>query len=1049
MHIIRSNRAEALVHALATHIGDNPLPPLEAELIVVPSAPVGRWLSLELATRFGVWANPLFPFPRRAIEHLLATALDDDREQGALFEPDSLRWSIANALPMLVEHPAFSPVVSYLTSDDDSTTRRLRLSRELADHYDHYIVYRPDMLARWEQEPDADWQGLLWKHLVDRLGPHHLAARIGRLEHALRHGEYQGTLPRRIGLFSLESLPPLFLHAFGMIAAHVPTNVFVLTPTSEFWEDVRGRTSAGHPLLAAHGRLAREFQQQLTSLTDRVTAEHDCFVDPGEGSHLSSLQHDMLHLRDPAVAANAVSLADDAVQGADKSIAIHACPSRLREVQAVHDWIRGALEEDPTLDPKDVVVMAPDLTAYGPLIDAVFSNARPLIPFHVEDREATFVSEGGPDVLALLRALRGRLPIDTVFDLLALESLHARFRLDPSERTLFAELAREAGIRWGADGEHRAQTGQPHEDLHTWRAGLDRLLLGLAMPDGGPHIFGNVLACSEGADASAIVERAVTFIETLCAFRSEFQAPKILASWATSLDALLRAFFDQEHVHNTALSQLREAAETLRRDAAVAGFEEQVTSAIFCKELERRLAKIRSGGSFASNGITCRRLHPMQGTPFRVVCLLGLSDDEFPRTEGGGDLSRMQAWRTGDRSARTDDRHAFLSALMSARERLWVSFVRRERRGRPTSQMSPVVRDLLDNVNSRGGAPLVVTAHPLRPYDPRYFCATESDVFSFSQRYLAVAQRRRAPVETQPVVTPRPPLPTTISIDELSDWLWHPSRAFLRRKLGVYLDAFETRATDQAAFSTDYLTGWRLTMEALGLRDRPSDMLSFLNTTPLLPAGELGALCRSTIAGQAQTLAELARPLARGPLPPLHVSLELDGVTLEGTIANVYESARLRLDYSREGRRGDVRAWCEHLVLNVHAPAHYPRTSALVGRGAQGGPLVRQLSPVPDAASVLGTLVQLYRQTWEGPTPIFPTASRVYAKAVAAGKPQDESLELARSVFVKTGGDAEDPYVRKMHGESHPLVEHASLFQEMASSIYVPLLTSLESDESA
>lgn len=1041
MHIIRSNRAEALVDVLARRIADAPLPPHEAEWVVVPSAAVGRWLSLELATRFGAWANPCFPFPRRALEQVLATTPDDDRERAALFEPESLQWAIAKALPLLADHPAFAPVTRYLSANE-SSTGRLRLSRQLADHYDRYIVYRPDLLARWERQPDSDWQGLLWKHLVDHLGPHHLAARIGRLEHALGSDECHGALPSRLSLVALQSLPPLFLHAFGVISEHVPTNLFMLTPTSEFWEDVRGRESEGHPLLAGHGRLAREFQQQLTAQSDRVVTEHDCFVDPGNGSRLASLQSDMLHLREPEPQTSEN-------HESDRSITIHACPSRLREVQAVHHWIRAALEEDPTLQPTDVVVMTPDLAAYSPLIDAVFSNARPLIPFHLEDRNETFVAEGGGDALALLQALHGRLATDTVLDLLALESLHPRFRLDNDERTLFGELAKQAGIRWGADGEHRTQAGQPNDALHTWRAGVDRLFLGLAVPNDEPHVFFDVLACSAGIGASATVERAVVFVETLCRFRADFQTPKTLSSWASALDALLAAFFDEERIHNTALLQLREAAEALRRDVSNAGFDEHVSFSVFHEALEHALSRVGSEGTFASNGITCRRLHPLQGTPFRVVCLLGLSDGEFPRADSRSDLDRMQAWRAGDRSMRTDDRHAFLSALVSARQQLWASFVRTERRGRPSSRMSSVLRDLLDSVNRGHREPLSVMAHPLRPYDERYFSATEPEVFSFSQRYLHVAKARRSPSGIEQTRAPEAPVPTIVSIDELSDWLYHPSRALLRRKLGVHFDAFEARATDQASFSTDYLTTWQLTMEALELRDEPTQMQSFLNATPLLPAGELGALCRSSIARQAQMLAELARPFARGPLPPIHAAVEYDGVFIEGTIHNFYESTRLRLDYSREGRRGDVRAWCEHLLLSLHAPAHYPVTSTLIGRAAQGGPLVRQLSPVRDAEALLRALVRLYRQAWEGPIPIFPTASRVYAGAVASGKPETEGLAMARAAFRKSEGDADDRYVHRVHGASDPISEHAALFQQMASTIYLPLITSLESDEPA
>ena len=1042
MHIHKSNRAEALVDELAAGLASAPLSPLEADVIVVPSAAVGRWLSVELSERLGVWANPSFPFPRTFLERVLDVTLDEEPGASAVFEPSVLRWSIADALEQLRGHPSFTSVERYLDTED-RTARRLAFSRQLAAQYDRYVVYRPSLLERWARGDPADWQAVLWRHLVNEHGPNHLAARIGRLSRALEARDFPAELPTRLALFAVQSLPPLFMHAFSQIASRVETHFFVLSPTKEFWEDVWSLFGPGHPLLAAHGRVAREFQAQLTELSNHVVSETEHYIDPGDATLLTALQSDMLHLREPADRTTAPA--------GDASIAIHACPSRLREVQVLHDQVRAALEEDPTFDPHDIVVMTPDVNAYAPLVDAVFSNTRPYIPFHLADRDTTFAKEGGADALTLLRTLTSRLSLDTMMDMLSLRSLHPAFRLDEDERAMFAELADEAGIRWGADAEHRAEMGLPVDGHHTWRAGLDRLLLSLAMPDGDAQVFEGVLACGRASsEVALILEKVASFCDRLFEFRTELRHERSLSEWGSRLEAFLGVMIGPQQLNDEPFNRLRAAAHLLSQESAAAGFAEPVSLRSFCDALEEAVTHRRASVSQSMSGITFCQMEPLRSIPFRVVCLLGLSDDAFPRADMTRELDHIRSWRLGDRSIRNDDRHSFLGAILSARDKLVISFVRRERQGQATSQMSPLVRDLLDVVNaSSGEAPLQVVTHPLRPYDARYFTGEDPRLFSFSERYLnmATAQRGLPTVASRPPVLDQSP-PELISIDELSHWLWHPSRALLRDKLGIHLRSESFKREDLGVFHADGLTAWKLGNTALGMRDQPHAVTALLDASPALPPGELGAHLREQIGNQVHALAELAEPLAHAPIAPIHVKAELHGTIVEGTIGDLHAGQRMRLQYSKAGRRGDVQAWLEHLLLNLVAPPDTPRETVLISRSERGEPTVRRLPLLSDPAPILESLVDLYRRAWQAPVPLFSFASLAYAKALKGGRSAAEGLTRAEVAFRKTPGDASDVYVQRLH-PPNPLAANAEEFQRMATVLYLPMLKAMSSDGDA
>lgn len=69
----------------------------------------------------------------------------------------------------------------------------------------------------------------------------------------------------------------------------------------------------------------------------------------------------------------------------------------------------------------------------------------------------------------------------------------------------------------------------------------------------------------------------------------------------------------------------------------------------------------------------------MRSLPFKVICLLGLNDGDFPRNTKAAvfDLVAKHPAK-GDRARRDDDRYLFLEALISAREILYLSYIGRD-----------------------------------------------------------------------------------------------------------------------------------------------------------------------------------------------------------------------------------------------------------------------------------------------------------------------------------------------------------------------------------
>ena len=1080
MIVHRSNRIEALVDALADVVARPLASPFAPEWIAVQGRGMERWLAMELARRRGIWANPAFPFPRAVIQRVAAGVLGEPAEAAAadVFDPDTLLWAIAAALPNRVSRTAFTPVRAYL-GDDPSHGKCLSLAARIADLFDQYAVYRPDLVLAWEGGAERDWQAELWRALVRTHGAGHAAARARALLAALAAGRpLDDGVPRRISLFGLSTLPPLYVRVLAALPAAIELHLFQLSPSREYWGELRSRRASiralargagetgvadaaaeGHPLLAALGAVGREFQQVLEENADYEDAAPDRYVDPGTSSMLAALQSDILALRTRGHGPGQEPPLQ--LPQRDHSIAVHVCHGPMREVEVLHDQLVALFDGDATLEPQHVIVMTPAIDAFAPVIDAVFGGAgRPPIPYRIADRSARARHTVVDAFVRTLELLRGRLPASAVVDLLALDPVRMRFDIAPDQLPRVRRWVAEAGIRWGADGAQRAEHGQPACDDNTWRFGLDRLLLGYAIP-AGPLFEGVApLDSCEGSDAE-LLGQFVEFCDVLARGRSALREPRAPAAWRDTLRALLGALIVETPANAFEHLRIGAALDRLADRATRAGFSAAIGLDALRPLLERELARDESPHGFLTGSVTFCELVPMRSIPFRVVCLLGLDDGAFPRIRRPLAFDRMAARPLpGDRSAREDDRYLFLEALLAARDHLLITYVGQSISDDAPLPASVVVDELLDVIDqsfvgSAGGRPRdrIVHRHPLQPFSPRYF-GRDQALFSYAATHHAGAVALAGdPVDPPPWLAE--PLPAVaieaVDIDDLVRFFDNPTRWFLQQRLGVYLGRDAEPLEDREPIELDALDRWQIGDVLLrgALSDGVLDAAAAWPTqraSGRLPLGTPGRAVFDEIAPSADALVRAAARFRAGArLAPERIDIAIDDLRLTGILRGLWPGGQIAMQYSRVGGHHELRLWIRHLARAAggrHAP------SLLIGRRPKDdGPAHIHFRPVDDPMTHLRTLVRLFRAGHQAPLPFFARASREFID-VLHGKRADaqRALDEAHKAFAVSEygrGDSNDPYVAEIYPNGLPLVALAAreyAFADVADAVLTPLL---------
>jgi len=1093
LNLFVSNRMEILAKKLADVL-DRPLASaLTQEIIVVQSKGMERWISMQMASFHGICANVRFPFPRYMIQELFHSVLPA-WESERIFDSEHFAWRIMELLPACSSRPGFEPLAAYL-SHDPQGLKRYQLSRKIVQIFDQYLIFRPEMILNWEkgiQKGEEEvWQAELWRLLIDDGKVIHPASLRQAFHETLGQGSpIFPSLPERLSLFGISYLPPFYLEIFLAVSSFMEVNFFLLNPSREFWFDIRSSREISHQLkkaessdgeddrdltdknlyleegnslLASLGTLGREFWSFLSDSSGR---EEELYSDPGETSLLTAIQSDILNLRERGGEGAAV----------DRSIQISACHSPMREVEVLFDSLLALLDDDPSLQPHDILVMAPDIETYAPFISAVFETAdegvpglaeSPKIPYHIADRamiSGNTVLEG---FQAILELPLGRFTANEVLSLLEVAAIRTRFGLSESDLDRITRWISDSGIRWGIDSRSRLREGLPEISANSWQWGLERLLLGYALPAREDELFCGILPCETGEGSETqLLGILATFAERLFSTAESLVPERTLAGWGQILGDIADRFFQGDEDHEPDIRILRRLCPDLKTLQEKTGFTEKISLAVLRSCLDERFRVSGTDSGFLSRGITFCSLLPMRSIPFQVICLMGMNNGDYPRRPLTPDFDLMARHpRRGDRSRRNDDRYLFLEALLSARDTLYISYVGQSMEDNSKIPPSVVVSELIDYIR-QGLAPgdcdlaeSLVTFHPLQAFSPASFTGQSSCLFSYSAENCraATALRNRKPASTPPdrrseTLPEATEMENHVTVRDLISFFRNPARYFLERRLGVNLTETNIGMEENEPFDLEGLDRYNVEQRLMEREIATGDMEEFypvLSAQGRLPHGSVGLSRFSAVSRDIRTFVRRHRNVLHSEtLTAPDIDLEVAGFRLSGQIEGLRSRGLVHYRYTTLKAGDYLKLWLMHLLLQAAGgPEGYALESLLLGKdGAWKYP------PVDDARDRLEELLHLYRTGLQRPLHFFPETSWAYAKKmIKDGDPtvdrEEAALDAARkawegSNFLREEGL--DDYFRLCFSDFDPLDRE---FQELSLTLYGPLIEILRRDK--
>lgn len=977
--LYQSNQISSLAEMLVKVQQVDPLEdPFEPETVLIQSQGMAQWLQMQIAELNGIMGNCNFLYPTTFLWQQYRVLFPELPKEN-IFERNSMTWRIMRLLPDCLNQDEFKPLQRYLANQPNEEQYQLKLyqlSAKIAELFDQYLVYRPHWLVHWEEgnlqavenelkitisaknvdlnliSNDIKWQSYLWQQIIQDL-QEGVDDRVFTTSHRayLQQNYFEkldnlteaekAMLPKRIFIFGISAFSPLQLAVFKKLSEHCDIHIFFFNPSEKYWGDsvedkVWQKLALTHKispedlenllaeqsnkLLTLWGKQGRDFLAQLMEFEPNTI---DVFIEPEEDSNLNKLKKQIFSSVNNATI-------DDLTD--DHSLQIHACHSPMREVEVLHNQLLNLFEKDKTLLPKDIIVMSPDINKYAPYIDAVFSRYTGsrdprYIPFSLSDQVFTKIDPIINSFLQLLAMKENQFNAEDLFDLLEVEAIQARFSFSAEDIHTLRVWAKNAGVRSGTDIQ------QPHwQNYNSWENGLNRLLLGSSMKE-AHGIWENTLAFSDSYGLNAeLVGRLASFISALLEWVKLIQSPQSLEQWHLAVKMLITDLYQENAENAASILLLNTVNDDIFALISTTHFAEDLHIEILALLFNQQLNQHTQQLNFLVGRVNFATLLPMRAIPFKVVCLLGMNEADFPRQQQINSFDLMQyAPQKGDRAKRDDDRYLFLEALLSAQNVFYISYIGQSQKDGKEMLPSILVSQLLDTVNDyltpefkaqlgMEAEKILVRKQPLTVFSKKNF--THPRDYAYNAEWIinsnsSVQDFLSEPLNVEAV--------TDIELENLICFVQNPIKFFFVNVLGISFNTYDDTIDESEIFAMSGLDNYAILNELLNVS--PEQQEQFFEQELLkgnLPASNFATTAKRDLIGKISDMrATLADYLAReSTILMLNQSIAIDekAIRLNGNMPNLYGNEMVLWRVGGLRDKDKIEIWIYHLLLCAYFP---------------------------------------------------------------------------------------------------------------------------------
>ncbi len=880
---------ELLCGKLAENLLKRPGNVFSKTMIITQGGGMNAWLTAQIAKKNGIFAH--FEFQNQ--DGFLGAVYEFVTGEKLFSSRDTIKSGIYGLLGTNEFKGRFRLVSDYYSTVD---LRRMQLSEKIADLFDQYQLYRPQMIHAWESglfvTPDREaeeWQQWLWR----KLNLQSRASQRDRIFETLKDNpaELKENWPE-IHLFGISIVTDFHREFYERLGNITSVNYYLNLPASQ--------REFKNGMMESLGTKAAELNGQFPAGNESWSE----FPIPGSDTLLHRLQTSIIQ--------------DEELQNKqpDESIQVSSFHSEVREIEGLYNFLLDLFERDRTPKPGDVLVVAPDINTYEPYVRAVFRNAPVYLPVQVSGA----VTTSGDSITASLELLANlteeHLTGESVMGLLEQHRIGQAYQVE--DTAALRAMIKKAGIRFGI--ENRIT-----DDTHfvSWTYGLERFILGYAMLSDEPFDVSYRLETVDGeekrtvltnypfkdaeASASHDLLRLKAFVDDLQEMLNEQKEPRTFSGWKLFFleKVMQRMVWSNDFDKNDRQERTdiyRALGFTEKLSAAAAA--EEVPWDVFLYELKKRLFTESRSHELNSGAITFASAVPARGLPFKVIAFIGLDNDKFPGQDAlpGFDLTGND-YRPGDRSKKEAGKSLFADTIMAARQKLYLSYIGQSIKDNTVLPPSIVLDNLMDYLG------MEAVKHPLHGFSNRY---DNDKLFTYlynSSPGEGMNARRQENLQDNEE-------PETIWLHDFIKFFESPAELFFKRKLGIRYDSVDGTLPETELFGLDSLQQWQIQTSLLTFDGEPQDFIRREVRLGNLPLKNLGRMKVEELIEKVEPVRINFRQLTAGKQEQgIAIDLNFGNYRIRGSLDGIYGDQLVMCSFSDDVKKYKQRAWLNALLL--------------------------------------------------------------------------------------------------------------------------------------
>ena len=829
--IYRSNKAEWLAEILGQELRLNPPEITEEVNIIVSTWPSSRWLSEKLSIINNINALVKYPFPGTYLKRLVKRIIGIDPDEKDPWEKNQLVWNILELLPELMKEEEAQVIRSWLKiSDKEDTQINLNLwdlANNIAETFDDYILYRPEIIKQWLSKKTKKksreisvnknilWQEILFNLLYKKINKDPFCIQVEKAIKRLKKDDISKLdYPKNLYVYGLSSLAPLQIDLIQAFSKVINIKIYIISPCNDLWQRCEARRLQFRntwntppdrqwllesPRLEAFlGRMGAEYQQLLEGsgeyqLGDRN--EEDIFsltadIATNKGNKpnlLEQLQQELLSTKSESILTKEKS---------DKSLLFLKSPGKYRQVELIRDHILQLFSDDIEIQPRDILIMTPQVDSYAPIITSVFNNIdknTTQLPWVITDKSQEDKVGLIHFVLNLFEISASRLTASIFENLLINPALRTQQNISIDEVSDIIKSLQSAGFTWGLDSSERFG-----EETHSLCWCLERFLLGLVLPDNPINGISNISPYSENISSTEFI-KAWGILSKLCNYIDAIRSKRSCKEWIKLITSLVKDLFGDGGEWAWEEQQLLTVVNNwgLITDNCELEIDCLVVKDIITKALSSTNGKF----GHRTGKITISALEPMRAIPHKIIIIMGLESRTFPRIENRRSFNLLERKRElGDPNQYDKDRYSLLEALISTRQNLLVSWNSKdEKTGEDLEPPSPIQQwlnylkiKLGDNTFQE-----ILIEPPANPLDHFNFIKTEnSQIMSCDRKNLEAREWLEKAIPTKNISLALPLKRKEINVSELKSYSFEKTKEWLLNPQITWLKEHEIQSRE-------------------------------------------------------------------------------------------------------------------------------------------------------------------------------------------------------------------------------------------------------------